>query len=233
MSKLTYYKGQFVGDNGITFIKETYSKIDNHGKSLRYALFKCQCGKDFETRIRYVINGGTKSCGCMTREYIRDATMKHGLRNHPLYTIWLGIKKRVTDVELWNYKNYGGRGITMFPPWIHDFPLFLDYVSALPNYSIKNHSLDRIDNNGNYEPGNLRWTTRHTQSANRRPRIPGDSGRTCVYKSNPKGNEWYVSITVNNVTHRFNGFNTIEEAVRYRDEFIINNKLHEYKTHII
>jgi hypothetical protein len=229
MSKILYHKGQFVGNANIIFIRETYSKTDKKGKQLRYALFQCHCGNQFETRIRHIIMGGTKSCGCKTNEYIRDATIKHGLREHPLYKIWIGIKKRTFNPDTWNYKNYGGRGIFMFPPWIHDFSLFLDYVSALPNYMTQKYSLDRIDNNGNYEPGNLRWTTKHIQSTNKRPRIPSQSGHTDVYKSSPKGHKWYVSINVNNITHRFNGFKTINEAVIARDKFIEDNSLTEYK----
>jgi hypothetical protein len=160
---------------------------------------------------------------------MKKGIIKHGLYKHPLYIIWIAIKERVFNERDRSYVNYGERGIIMFPPWIYDFPLFLDYVSALPDFGEKNYTLDRINNDGNYEPGNLRWTTRHIQSTNKRPKKPSNSGHTAVYKVSPRGNKWYVSINVNNKKYRMKGFKTIEEAVIARDKFIEENGLLEYK----
>lgn len=227
--KRIYSKGSILGNHGVIFVKEVASKEQKNGKETRRALFQCHCGKEFITNINQVIRGGTKSCGCKTTEYIRMAVTKHGLYQHPLYKIWMEIKERVLNNKNKGYKNYGGRGITMFPPWINDFPLFLDYVSALPCFLEKKYTLDRINNDGNYEPGNLRWTTRHIQSVNKRPRKPSSSGYTDVYKVSPRGNKWYVSVSVNGQKHILRGFLTPEQAVIARNKFIEENHLFEYK----
>ena len=75
---------------------------------------------------------------------------------HALYQKWLGIKKRCFIKTRPDYKYYGGRGIKMCKDWIHDFSAFYAYVKTLPEYDL-NLTLDRIDNDGDYESGNLRW----------------------------------------------------------------------------
>ena len=81
-----------------------------------------------------------------------------------LYYTWAGMKKRCRDTQ---NPNYGGRGINVYPAWGNDFQAFYDYVSKLEHFGEKGYTLDRIDNDGNYEPGNLRWTTSKKQIRNR------------------------------------------------------------------
>lgn len=88
-----------------------------------------------------------------------------------IYRIWAGIKTRCFNLNYLGYKDYGGRGIKMFEGWIHDFQSFYEYVSKLENFGKEGYSLDRIDNNGNYEPGNLRWATKKEQQRNTRRNI--------------------------------------------------------------
>src|ERR1039458_5005472 len=93
--------------------------------------------------------------------------IQHGLSTHPLYKTWLNIRQRCNTETCVDYRDYGGRGITVDPRW-DDFAVFLDDVGQRPS---KQHSLDRIDNEGNYEPGNVRWATAKEQTANRRPAV--------------------------------------------------------------
>ena len=96
--------------------------------------------------------------------------MKHNksLINHPLYGKRSQIISRCYDKNNKAFKNYGARGISVFNEWRHDPKAFIDYITALPGYGEAGLTLDRIDNDGNYEPGNLRFTDWKTQNMNKR-----------------------------------------------------------------
>jgi hypothetical protein len=87
---------------------------------------------------------------------------------HPLYSTWTTIKQRCFNPRCKDYLYYGARGITLFPPWIHDFLSFEAWMTEHVGPRPKGHTLDRIDNDGDYEPGNLRWADQSTQNFNRR-----------------------------------------------------------------
>lgn len=92
----------------------------------------------------------------------------HGMRSHPLYGRWTAILARCTNPKVKSYYVYGGRGISICEEWRHDFQAFYDHVSQLSHYGEKGYTLDRIDNNRNYEPGNMRFVTRTGQNRNKR-----------------------------------------------------------------
>lgn len=93
---------------------------------------------------------------------------QHGLTGTPEYWAWRDIKKRCYNPNNRFYKNYGGRGIKMYKPWITRFVLFYQSVGKRPG---KGYSIDRIDNNGDYEPGNVKWSTKIEQDNNRRTNV--------------------------------------------------------------
>jgi len=109
--------------------------------------------------------GKTVSCGCFRLGL--KPRLTHGGRGTPEYSVWSGMWKRCTDRAARGYKNYGGRGISVCVRWA-DFALFLEDVGRRPSAQ---HSIDRINNDGNYEPGNCRWATTSEQSSNRRTTV--------------------------------------------------------------
>jgi hypothetical protein len=92
----------------------------------------------------------------------------HHKSSEKIYLAWQGMRSRCFKRYNKSYKYYGGRGITVCDEWNNSFQAFYDYVSQLPHFGEKGYSLDRIDNDGNYEPNNVRWATQKEQCNNRR-----------------------------------------------------------------
>jgi len=222
MKKINYIEGQLIGGNGIVFIKEIDTikrKTSNNYISKRVAIFKCHCGNEFKTTIEHVKSNHTSSCGCTRKTEFTNK--KHGKRQHRLYPIWSAILTRCLNKNDKNFKNYGGRGIKIFPIWEVDFLSFHDYVTALPDYNKADYTLDRINNDGGYFPGNLRWTTRRIQTANSRNRKGTKSGYRGVYFQRKK---WVARIE----GIHLGSFNSIEEAIIARNSYIIDRNLSIY-----
>lgn len=122
----------------------------------------CKCGATVVQSTGGLRAGQSKSCK-------RCAAQSHGFRYHPLYHCWKSAVKRTTNKNHHLYKDYGGRGISMLLRWQTNPESFIKYIlSALGPKPTPEHSLDRIDNDKGYIPGNLRWATKKEQSSNRR-----------------------------------------------------------------
>ena len=117
-------------------------------------LCKCDCGNLKEVTGNHLRMGNVKSCGC----YKHIFGWKHGGTHTRLYNIWLDMKTRCYNLTSSNYRRYGGRGIRVCPEWNKDFPVFRTW--AMANGYQGHLTIDKIDNNGNYEPGNCQWLTR-------------------------------------------------------------------------
>lgn len=108
-------------------------------------------------------------------------TRTHGMSRTPIYVLWTGIVQRTTNPNHHAYKHYGGRGITLCKEWRHDFAAFYAHVGDRP----EGKTLDRIDNDRGYEPGNVRWATPAEQRANRRESIHPESLKTHCPQGHP------------------------------------------------
>lgn len=139
----------------------------------RQAIWQCQCdcGTKIVTRGGQLREGKTTSCGCVKREqWKKSVTHGQGGPNRitSLYMTWKGMKARCGNPRRPDYERYGGRGIRVCPEWEESFESFAAYMGERPGPEF---SIDRIDNDGNYEPGNVRWATPSEQALNKRPRM--------------------------------------------------------------
>ena len=123
----------------------------------------CDCGKARTVDVQKLKSGQTVSCGCHSAELASKRLATHGKTGTPEHVSWVAMKARCYYEKDKSYPRYGGRGISVWEPWRISFERFLADMGPRPS---PQHSLDRIDNGGNYEPGNCRWATPKEQAAN-------------------------------------------------------------------
>ena len=126
---------------------------------------RCDCGIERFVSYSNLVSGRTQSCGCFCREKNAYLHRKHGQTGSPEYRAWKGIKERCFNPANPSYADYGGRGITVCDEWKNNFTVFLRDMGLKPS---PKHSIDRKDNEGNYEPANCRWATVFEQQRNTR-----------------------------------------------------------------
>lgn len=184
------------------------SVVKYSGKSKwGYALWEClcTCGITKVVVASSLINGLTTSCGCRKREVIGDSRRTHGKSRSKTYMIWSGMRKRCENPNVKCWAHYGGRGIKVCERW-GAFENFLADMGECP----KGHSIERVNNDGNYEPSNCIWADKRTQSMNKR-----DSHRITFNGVTKTLTEWGEAIGMNSASlrHRLKKGWPIERAL--------------------
>jgi hypothetical protein len=147
-------------------IKREFRRKNRDGHNIIWLEVRCGCGNVYETYRKHVLSGRSSSCGCRSRRISGEVNTTHGesagkARTKEMET-YKHMRRRCLNKKDKNFHHYGGRGIEF------RFDSFQHFLSSVGRAPSPKHSIDRIDNNGHYEPGNVRWATSYQQGLNRR-----------------------------------------------------------------
>lgn len=186
-------------------------------KRMAYWKCICDCGKEKTIQGYSLTTGNTKSCGCLRKNRTKGRTNKshvefrkinhtgsyyHGEGGKTVeYRTWRGIKERTINKNNLQYKHYGGRGIAVCKEWVDSYKTFLSDMGRRPS---KNHSLDRIDNNGDYCKENCRWATRIEQANNKRNNIAVKNIKTGIVYNSVSMAERECGFKIGYIKYRLN-----------------------------
>ena len=177
---------------------------DKHKKALW--LCQCDCGNTTVAGGSSMLCGNTSSCGCIHKEQLIERNSSHGLCKTSEYYSWANMVDRCTNKNNDSFEYYGGRGITVTDKW----KSFENFYSDMGQKPSELYTLERIDNNGNYEPGNCRWATRKEQANNKRNnRRETHNGKTQTLA------QWAAEVGISRslLFHRLKNGMSMEEAL--------------------
>lgn len=180
---------------------------DKRGK--RRVACVCACGSTIAVSTDKLKSGHTRSCGCLARDQLRARQTRHGHYYEPEHLVWRNMHKRCNDARYARW--YGGVKVCL--QWA-DYKTFLADVGAKPS---KTATLDRIDPKGDYEPANVRWTTRATQARNTKNHCTNKTGARGISWSKEK-KKWRAAIYVDNKQKHVGYFADVQDAIAARKE---------------
>ena len=176
----------------------------------------CKCGNKIVVLASSLRSGRTKSCGCLNSETTAKRNFLHGMSHSSEHNIWWAMIQRCYNPNNNAFDRYGGRGVTVCNEWRDNFMAFFNHVGPRPS---SKYSIDRVDNDGNYEPNNVRWATRKQQADNKR------NNHLIMFNGRLKNlTQWAKIVGVNKKT-LFNRINTLNWPIEKALTKPINRRL--------
>jgi hypothetical protein len=202
----------------LTVIGEIEKPLSLSHTHHRFVLLKCDCGNEVKAILNNLKRGLTQSCGCYRLERQINVNTLHGMSNSRIWRIWVKMRERCDDPAFIGFDRWGGRGITYCKEWSDFLPF---YEWAIKNGYKKHLTIDRINNDGNYEPSNCRWVTATVQQNNR------GNNKRFIFNGE--------SLTIPEIC-RFMGFENISHRIVWqkihRDGMTIDQAVQSYKEYV-